>query len=99
MLRVKINNLYDPATSKPLGWSAWKSPAARGCRGPICYCSEHGTENSTMSRDVTDVSRVEYCGEQTCLRDTMPPQLLDYKWSWADGHSRLYVMQLFEGMI
>lgn len=29
----------------------------------------------------------------------MPPQLLEYKRSWADGLSRLYVMQLFGGMV
>lgn len=52
-----------------------------------------------MSRDATAVSRVGYCDEQTCLCDTTPPQLLDYKQSWADGHSRLYVMQLFGGML
>lgn len=29
----------------------------------------------------------------------MPPQLLEYKRSWAGGHSRLYVMQLFGSMV
>lgn len=52
-----------------------------------------------MSRVATDISRVEYCDEQTCLCDTTPHQLLDDKRSWADGHSRLYVMQLFGGML
>lgn len=61
--------------------------------------SKRGTASTAMSRTATAVSRVEYCEEQTCLCDTMPHQLLDYKQSWADGNSRVYVMQLFGGML
>lgn len=86
VLRVKVNSPRGPAAGKPWARGAGTVSAARTQRA-ICSGSRGGTEHQAALPD-------EYCGAQTCLSVTMPPQFSEGKRSWADGHSRLCVMQL-----
>lgn len=86
MLRVKVNSPQGPAAGKPRARGAGTVSAARTQRA-ICSGSRGGTERQAALPD-------EYRGEQTCLSVATSPQFSKGKQSWADGHSRLCVMQL-----